>query len=302
MAYRPNTTVIAHRIRSIFVRGIDLSPEAMRFIDSTFADPSAEELRAILDAESDSDRDSLLELLLSPDEAFQLDLEELLSELTPCEMDADGMVASLSSPPISVEFRLPQGRGAVQVTMTPDQIRRILQRLHIDRVVPAPVAAAIEVRLNAGDGRRLRVMLREGRFEFCDSINGFLGRLIEGLEWEDPRGWETLAFAVELLAGIDENADIHRLLVRWKGLLLKALEHGRRQREATAAANIETLLSRGHRLTWVDEAAARRQLACIDRICLAAFGRIDHLETRSPEEEATFSASHGIAEVIRRLS
>jgi len=302
MPSAPHTTVIAHRIKDILARGMDLSPAAMRFIDSTFSEPSAAELAAILNAESDSERDSLLELLLSPDEAVQLDLEELLNELAPFEMDAEAMVAILSRPTLSVEFRLPQNRGAIHVAMPPDHIRRFLRPLHIDRSIPMPLAAAVEARLNDRDRLRLRVLLRGARFDFNPSVNDFLCRLIERLDWDNPSGWEAFAFALEPLSGIDADADIHRTLAEWKQLLFKALDHGRRQRERVAAANIETLLSQGQRLTYVDEAAVHRQLVCIDRICLAAFGRIVHLDPGAPDEALAFNGPPDIADVIRRLS
>ena len=294
-------SVIAHRIKDILAAGMDLSPAAMRFIDSTFAEPLAVELAAILNAESDSERDSLIELLLSPDEAVQLELEELLNESAPFEMDSEAMVAILSCPTLSVEFRLPENRGAIHLAMTPDHIRRFLHPLHMDRSIPMPIAAAVEARLNPRDRLRLRVLLRGARFDFNPSVNDFLSRLIERLDWEDSNSWESFDFALELLAGIEPAADISRTLAEWKLLLLKGLDHAQRQREWLEAANIETLLSRGQRLTYVDEAAVHRHLVCIDRICLAAFGRIVHLDPGAPDEALAFNGPPDIANVIRRL-
>ena len=301
MPSAPDTTVIAHRIKNILAAGMDLSPATMRFIDSTFAEPSAAELAAILNAESDSERDSLIELLLSPDEAVQLELEELLNESAPFEMDSEAMVAILSFPALSVEFRLPENRGAIHVAMTPDHIRRFLLSLHMDRAIPMPLTAAVEARLNARDRLRLRVLLRGARFDFNPSVNDFLGRLIERLDWDSPNGWEAFVFALEVVAGIEPAEDIFRTLAKWKLLLLKGLNHARRQREGLETANIETLLSRGQRLTCVDEAAAQHQLACIDRICLAAFGRIIPLHPGAASEAVAFDGPPDIADMIRRL-
>ena len=69
-----------------------------------------------------------------------------------------------------------------------------------------------------------------------------------------------------------------------------------------AAANIETLLSRGQRLTWIDETATLRQLVCIDRIGLAAFGRIVHPDPCGSEETVAFSGLPDIGDLLRRLT
>ena len=66
---------IAADLQEILARGLDLSAETVRFIDSTFAHPSAAELSALLTDDAVPERDSLLELLFSPDEALQIELE-----------------------------------------------------------------------------------------------------------------------------------------------------------------------------------------------------------------------------------
>jgi hypothetical protein len=302
MPYAPHTAAIAHRLAKFLSTGMDLPPAALRFIDSTFADPSAAGLSAIFDAESDSEQESLLELLLTPDDSVHLDLEELLIELGSVETNPDEIIERLSRSPLSVEFRLPKNRGAILVFMTPERIRRFLRPLHIDRSIPTMLAAAVEAHLKPRERLRLRVMLRGARFEFSPSVNDFLGRLIEGLDWGDPTSWEAFAFALEILAGLDPNADIGHTLVEWKRRLLHALEHAQQQRKQLASANVEMLMSRGQRLTCVDESAVRRQVGHIDRIHLAAFRRIIHFGLTPSQEALTFSEASDIAELIRRLA
>ncbi len=149
---------------------------------------------------------------------------------------------------------------------------------------------------------RLRVLIRGARFDVLPPRKEFLCTLIERLGLEDEAGWGCFAFALELLAEIGQEADIYAALAERKKLLLKALNHGRRQREHLAAASIEILVSRGQRLTSVDEAASRRQMAFIDRICLAVFGRIAHFELTGPEETLEFGGAKDITDLMRRLT
>ena len=65
---------VASRIRDMLARGVALGPEILHFIDSTCFNPTAAELAAVAGDESASERDPLLELLFTPDEAFQIEL------------------------------------------------------------------------------------------------------------------------------------------------------------------------------------------------------------------------------------
>ncbi len=266
---------IADTLREILMRGLDLTNETLRFIDSTFSQPSAAELAAILQADTAPERDSLLELLFSPDEPLQIELEGRLSrpqgEQPPA---AEDVVAGLVATPLAVAFRFPDGRGVLEVDMTTPLARRLVTGLGIDRVLPKGIAEAIAANVPGPGGQRLRVMLRNARFGFAPAKNEFLFALIPHLDVQDEDGWKAFAFALELLSEMEASADIYPALAARKKWLAKALHHGQRLREHLAQSNFETLLSRGQRLIWVDEALARRQMGYIDRICSAVFGRI----------------------------
>lgn len=302
MPSAPAENAVALRIREILAHGVNLSPEVMRFIDSTFSDPSAAALAAILGTDADSERESLLELLFSPDESVQLEIEDLLATMGHLGLNEERVVDLLCRPALSVAFHLPGDGGMVNVAVTPQLARRFVPPLNIDRQIPAPVAAVVDSRLTGRARLRLRVLLRGARFDFSPAKIDFLCRLIGPLGFADDGGWESLAFALEMLAGVDPAADICHALEERKKLLLKALHHGRQLREQLATANIETLLSRGQRLTWVDETATLHQLVCIDRVCLAAFGRIVHLDPYGSEETAAFSCLPDIGDIMRRLT
>lgn len=293
---------VARRIRDLLEGGLDLSPAVMRFIDSTFSDPSVDELTAILNDESNSERDSLLELLFSPDESVHCEVEEFLLLPAAGDIDPNQVAELLSRPALRAGFRMPGGRGWLRAEMRPELARRFVHQLRIDRQIPGPIASATDARLAGQQRLRLRVLIRAARLDVLPSQVEFLRTLIERLGLEDEEHWECFAFALELLADIGNAADIYAALTERKKLLIKALNHGRRQREHLAAANIEILASRGERLTFVDEAATRRQLGFIDRLCLTAFGRIAHLDVTGPEDAFEVSNPQDITDVMRRLT
>jgi hypothetical protein len=291
---------LARRISEILARGVTLSPEVLRFIEATFSNPSTGELAAILADESNGERDSLLELLFSPDEPIQLELEEFLALHSSEAVDAGRVVEILCRTVPSVAFVRPEG-DSLMAAITPALALRFVRQLRIDRPIPPPIAAVIDSQTNGKDRLRLRMLVRSARFDFTPSKVEFLSRLIAQAGLEGEAGRDCFAFALELLAEIELHADIERALTQRKKLLIKALTRARQQQEELASANFETLVSRGLRLAWVDEDAVRRDIGYLDRISLAVFGRIVHFEPTGAEDTLELGTSQDITDLLRRL-
>jgi hypothetical protein len=293
---------IAADLREILSRGLDLPEATVRFIDSTFSYPSPAELAAIADDDGDPERDSLLALLFSPDEPLQIELESRLSRLQgelPC---AEEVASRLAAEPLPVRFRFPDGRGVLEVPMIAPLARRLIHGLGVDRVLPAGVEEVIEAMASGRGGNRLRVMLRNARFEFTPAVNEFLRALIPTLGLPDEDGQACFAFALELLAEFEASAELYPAFCARKKWLARALHHGQRLRERLGQSNFETLLSQGQRLTWVDEARVRCQMNYIDRISRAVFGCIPLGDCCGQPQAVDFEGLPNMEDLVRHLT
>jgi hypothetical protein len=302
---RPSTVAaadIAADLREILTRGLDLPEETLRFIDSTFSHPSATALAEIIDDDADPERDSLLELLFSPDEPLQIELESRLSRLPGETPSAGDVAARLAAAPLPVRFRFPDGRGMLEVPLTAPLAHLLVHGLGIDRVLPAGVDAAIEATVPGRSGRRLRVMLRNARFEFTPAGCEFLCTLIPKLDIRDEDDRACFAFALELLAELEASAEVYTALSARKKWLARALRHGQQLREQLAQSNFETFLSQGQRLAWVDEPLIRRQISFIDRICVAVFGRLTPVDPSGPSQAVDIEGLPDVADLMQRLT
>lgn len=293
---------IAANLREILSRGVDLSTETLHFIDSTFSHPSAAELAAILKDDTAPEGDSLLELLFSPDEPLQMELENLLETPHGESPDAEEVVARLALEPLPVTFRFPDGRGELVVAMTTPLARRLTLGLRIGRNLPALVAEVIDANVPGRCRQRLRVMIRNARFDFTPTRTEFLCALISKLDVSDDDGRKCVAFALELLSEFGECNNLYEAIAGRKKWLAKALHRSLRLREHLIQSNVETLLSQGQRLTWVDEALARRQMGYIDRICVAVFGRIVPVDADEWRQEVDIEGLPNVADLVRRLT
>lgn len=293
---------IAADLREILTRGLDLSEATVRFIDSTFSHPSATALAEIIDDDADPERDGLLALLFSPDEPLQIELESRLSRLPGETPSAEDVVARLTAAPLPVMFRFPDGRGVLEVPLTAPLAHLLIHGLGINRVLPAGVDEAIEATVPGRSGRRLRVMLRNARFDFTPARCEFLCTLLPRLDLREKDDWACFAFTLDLLAELEASAEVYAALAARKKWLARALHHGQRLREQLAQSNFETLLSQGQRLSWVDEPLIRRQMGFIDRICIIIFGRLTPVDPSGQSQAVDFEGIPDVADLMQRLT
>ena len=70
--------MLTEKIAGMCQEGFSLSDAVLHYIDSTFSNPSVEELEGVIADESNCEREPLMELIFFPDEATQCKLEEIL--------------------------------------------------------------------------------------------------------------------------------------------------------------------------------------------------------------------------------
>jgi len=274
---RSAAAAIAERLARMLSAEVELAPEVVRFIDSTFADPDPAGLERLLADPSDPERDGLAALLFSPDEAHQLAIEPLLAAAVGA-VDEEDVARRVARAAGRVRFRLPDGRGVVAVGLTPELAAGFVQRLALNRDIPPELRAALQPIADERERLRALVATRNSGVR-CDPARlDLLIRAIGRPEAGDGEFCDYLAFALERLEAVATDAELWNLMTGRKRRLIEALEQARQQDEQLARSGFEVLQSRGRRLGFVDRAAAERELRFIDRLGLAVFGRLPHAD------------------------
>ncbi|MBW2706717.1 MAG: hypothetical protein JRD84_10465, partial [Deltaproteobacteria bacterium] len=106
--------VLADEIKKIIGKGIDLNEDVVHYIDSTFSNPTIEELQTILGDDANCEKDSLMDLLFFPDESMQIQLEETLERYRPENEDRNNILTSLCRDPLQVTFHFEDDRGRLK--------------------------------------------------------------------------------------------------------------------------------------------------------------------------------------------
>jgi hypothetical protein len=268
-------SAIAECLAHLLSREVALGPECLRFIDSTFSNPTAAGIARLLADESDPERDGLLELLLSPDEEHRLAVEPLL-ESAAGDVDEGGIAARLADAVDRVRFRLPEGRGSFAAELTPALARGFVAALALGRRIPEALRAALRSIEDERERLLAGVTVRHAGLELTAARTEILCRMVGRPEPGGPAFRGCLAFALELLKSVDTEDALWRFLEDRKRRLVEALAGLRRQDELLARAGFEVAQSCGRRMGFVDRDAAGRELGFIDRVCRSVFGRVPH--------------------------
>jgi len=295
--------LLANEILKILGSGLNLSSDVVHYIDSTFSNPSKEELQAILQDDSNCEKDPLIELLFFPDESMQIQLENVLEEHNFLKKDEEKISNYLCRKPPRVYFHLPGNRGSLHLELSNATARQFIKRLHISRQLDRRVVAAIDNHARAKLKKQFKVKLRNSRLIPTDNKIAFLSGFFEKFNIESSDVFEHLDFVLSFLEELKEDTDIFKALMAKKRFYLKHLKRTEKFEDQLQRTNMETLMLQGKRAVFIDKNEARKIMVIIDRISQAVFGKTEYFEPlHGGEEFIELRSDKDIRDIIKILS
>jgi hypothetical protein len=265
---------LAEKIGEQLAKGMTAGKTVCTYIDTTFSNPSLNRIKSIISDETDPERDSLIDLLLFPDESFQMALEPFLLNQTFSPADEEWIALQISLARCTAVIFFPWLRGHIDLALVPERTRILVRRLNIcwfpdtslrktiDRRVDPARRMAVYVRLrNAGpslDRDGLRLLCRF--FNTCDDtqIDFFA-------DFDFLAGW------VVRMNGEDGYRQLMKERQRWSEAARYAVQFERMRQ----VSNMETLMLQGIQVPTVGIREAAAQIDTIDRLALILYGRIE---------------------------
>ena len=303
MELQKKCEVLAEKIKKSLSKGIDLSDDVVHYIDSTFSNPTIEELQAVLQDDSNCEKDSLMELLFFPDETMQLELEEMLEKLRLDKPDENKVLETLCRESLQVDMRLPEGRGSLNLILPQEVAPGFIARLHIAKHLDGKLRKVIDKYADRNSRDGYKVKIRNSRFSPGEKTIQFLCDFFEKLEPQSHDFNMCLDFALTFLDELMEDGDLYQALMAKKRFYLRSLQKAKKMETQLQKNNLETLLSQGKRVILVDQADARKKMLIIDRISRAIFGKTEFLEDLHPAGgNLEFRSDQDIEDIIKTLS
>jgi len=269
---------LADEIRKILGNGVTLSSEVIHYIDSTFSNPTTKELQTILHDDSNCEKDSLMELLLFPDETMQLQLESLLERLHFQHGDEKSVLGNLLQDPMQVTLRFPGDRGSLRLRITEDLACRFISRLNISRHLNPNLLEALNQHQKETISDRIKVKLRNSRFSPTTEKIEFLCLFFKKFDSQDMDIFECLDVALSFLDEPTMDNDIYRTLMAKKKFYFRSLQKAKQLEAQLQKQNVETLMAQGKKVVLIDQRDARKKMRIIDRISRVVFGKTEYFD------------------------
>jgi hypothetical protein len=294
---------LAAKVEEIWREGLKLGNDALHYIDSTFSNPSLKELQRIIGAESNCERDSLVELVFFPDETIQTRLEEILEREAFQKEDEETVFRYLSKKPLQTTLNFPDNRGWFKLEVPQDAMRQFLSRLNIEKKIDKRILAVIDRVVDEPRARLCKVKLRNAPVRYSENRVFFLCSFFENIKSTETSFFNTIDFLLYFLGEISRETDIYAGLMEKKRFYFQNHLKAKILDAQLKQNNIETLLLQGVRIPVISTDEALQKMALIDRISLAVFNKTERIDPLYENVDlGEFHRRRDIDKVIRILS
>ena len=257
--------MLANTIEKELRSGIAIGPDIMNYMMSVSGIKTIEDIQQILLDENSSEGASLFELMLFPDEKFQIAVEPLLEHVDYSEADEKTVCKLLISRklPASLHFPFP---GSMSVTIPPETIQSVVTRLNITKNTDIRILDALHQKLADPLRSQCQIRLRNSKWIQSEENIRLLHKVIESGMPQHGNFLEDLNIILEFLTCPHPESDIEQALVSERERLVHLLDAADIQEHLLKTFPVEAVMLQGVRIAAIDRDEFIRRLHVLDRI------------------------------------
>ena len=272
---------LAEKIIALLADGIKAGETVCTYMASTFSNPSLNKIKKIILDESDTERDSLVDLLLFPDETFQLKLEPFLTRYCFTRTEEQHVIHHLSATGPSVVIHLSAFNGHLRLDPAPSEVKQLIIRLNITWRAEKLIRRAIENHIAPVRQSLVSVRLRNADLVTNESGARFLSRFLDVFDDAQEGFFDYFDFIVDFLGQMPDETP-YQALMKEKRRLVMLLQQAIKFEQLLNRGNMETLMLQGVRSPVEPTAVIRKNITIIDDIAVAVFGRTESVRNIYP--------------------
>ena len=263
---------LVEKIKALWEAGVSVDESVATYIASTFSNPSIDHLKQVISNRSNVERDSLVDLLLYPDEAFQVALEPLVQNQPIAMPYGQKVVDWLNRCRISIMIYFPSLAGNITIQPSRPELERAISRLNLDWKFPQALYRVINHYIEKNRRVLLMVRLRNAGLKMNDVRTRFLCDLIKTFPDLTGRFADYFHFAITFLSA-EPGKPIVEALMAEKKRFKRGLRQSIQFEAAWPKANMETLMLRGVHAPADSAAFYRSRIALIDDLVWSMYGK-----------------------------
>ncbi|MFZ5573525.1 MAG: hypothetical protein ACOZF0_24245 [Thermodesulfobacteriota bacterium] len=279
MDNHPKCPAVADAILHWLENGLVVEEPVRNYLRSVFADRSLPELALFLEQEDGCERDSLLDLLLFPDEALKIRLETVMGREAFGPGDEQAVVRLLSGrrPKALIRFREEETGRAIPV---PDYLaENLVARLRLCRPPDPRIIASVAAHVPPADVPSVLVKIRHAEVPPNPAMIGVLCRFFETCPFRDSRFSADMAFLLAFAGELDPAEAPEQALSAKRRKLGDQLRKDLLFLERLRGNNMEIMMLAGCRASGPGPDRIRESMDIIDRLLDVLFQRRE----QSPE-------------------
>jgi len=268
--------ILENAIVHLMDSGIILDGAVVHYIDSTFANPCAENFRQILLDADNCEAGTLYELIFFPDLQMQEQLEPVLEAHVFDDNDVETAITLMQQKKIQTRIRFPDSRGELSVHAPDTAVRRLIERLNIATPIDARIIKTLQDTVpEKSDAYRIRVMLRNCRVLFSDPFVHVLCRCIAIMYPTSTYFRPAFAFLLDFLETANPAKEIYAGLMHKKQILGNMILQAEKKEQILEKTSVEAAMLTGLRIPAIHIGEARKKISLIDHLCLSIYGTTD---------------------------
>ena len=246
-----------------------VSADIMHYMMSVTGMDTLEGIQQTLLDETSSEGASLFELILFPDEGFQIAIEALVENFNYSKADEKTICNLLMSRKLKTVLHFP-GIGSTPVTIPAEAIQHVIARLNISRKTDPRIIESLHRFSEEPLRTRCKIRLRNSRWIQNEAHIRLLQEVIEKFAPRRDSFTEYLDVVLEFLTDFHAESDIIQSLESEKERLIHLLDMADRQDHLLRTSPMETIILQGVRIVSIDRDEIIKRIHLLDQVCRTA--------------------------------
>ncbi|MFP4213851.1 MAG: hypothetical protein ACLFRL_07045 [Desulfohalobiaceae bacterium] len=278
---------IVQEIYSLLCRDQELKQQTLHSLHSLWGIDGPQQLRQFLEQAGDSEIQTLLELVLFPDQDCKLRIHSCLQGQPVSAAQQSEILKQLQRQNPRARLFFPGHAQPVQLQLDPENLDWFLQRLQLQQRLDPELHSVLQQAFPPHEALRISLAIKSRSEPQQGSRKELLLAYLSRASFGEPEFWPSLNLLLDLTQEMDPGAELWSFLVRKKLQLEHSLRLAQRLSQQLNTQPMELLLMQRVSILCIDQQELREQIHYLDLVCLLLFSRVP--ETELPLSQSQYT-------------
>ncbi|MBF0225490.1 MAG: hypothetical protein HQK76_08560 [Desulfobacterales bacterium] len=257
--------ILANKIFYLLNRGLNINKGTLDFIKTTF--PENVSLEKILNSEYFSEKESLIELLLFPEESVQISLEDFLELHDFQSGDEEKLIRVISDRDKNIPIKFLINNKVIEHIFPEDIFVKFIINLKISKKLDKRVIDSINKNIeDEYNALKIKVVFRNSDIIWSENKIEFILDFFKNIDKTSAEFFNWFEFMIEHFEEIKTDEKIIPSLFTKKKRYLRNLQLASQMDSQVSNINFEILHLQGVRIPYINKNELLKKLSIIDAI------------------------------------